>query len=189
MNRALGGFVLGVAIVAVSTGAMAENGFFVRAKVVDVEAIHQTRQVSYPEERCWTERVRHRGREATRSYTPAITGAIIGGVAGNQFSKGSRRDALTVAGALLGASIGHDLSRRGGGRSYVTSERRCEWVDSYREEEYLVGYDVTYRYQGRLFTTRTSSHPGKYIQVRVEVEPAADYAYNDRHGRSRWVHE
>jgi len=184
MNRQLVGLVLGSAIVAVSAGALADAGFFVRAKVVRAEPVYETRQSAYPEERCWNEQVRRGG--GTGSYTPTIAGAILGGVAGNQFSKGKRRDALTLAGALLGASIGHDYTRRGPGRSYVTTERRCEQVERYREEKHLLGYDVTYRYRGRLFTTRSSSHPGKNIQVRVQVEPVQDYAYSSH---SRWSEE
>lgn len=178
MNRLVGGFAL--IIVAASAATMAEEGFFVRAEVVATEPVYQMRRVSYPDRQCWNEKVRRHRPGGTQSFTPTIAGAIVGGVAGNQFSKGKRRDALTVAGALLGASIGHDLGHRGRGRSYLTTERRCETTQRYREQQHLLGYDVTYRYQGRLFTTRTDSDPGKYIEVRVQVEPVQDYAYNAR---------
>jgi uncharacterized protein YcfJ len=50
-------------------------------------------------------------------------------------------------------------------------ERRCEVTQQTSYEEELVGYDVTYRYQGRIFTTRTQEHPGKRIPVLVDVRP------------------
>jgi uncharacterized protein YcfJ len=47
-----------------------------------------------------------------RSATPMIVGGIIGGVLGNQMGKGRGKDAATVAGVLLGGSIGRDVSYR-----------------------------------------------------------------------------
>ena len=35
----------------------------------------------------------------------------------------------------------------------------------------VAGYDVTYEYAGRQFTTRTNYHPGDRIRVRVDVRP------------------
>jgi|GEM_PF-1780007 len=32
-------------------------------------------------------------------------------------------------------------------------------------------YQVTYRYKGQVFSTRTLHHPGKSIDIRVRVEP------------------
>ena len=45
-------------------------------------------------------------------------------------------------------------------------------VSAARYEEHIAGYDVTYRYQGRLYHTRTDYDPGRRIRVRVEVTPA-----------------
>ena len=47
--------------------------------------------------------------------------------------------------------------------------QRCRTVDTGRD--ILDGYDVTYRYQNRDFTTRLAYNPGDRIQVRVDVEP------------------
>jgi len=178
--------ILGFGLVTASGVSPADGGFFVKARVVDASPIYETIQVSYPEERCWNERVRHTRQGYGRSYTPAIAGAIIGGVAGNQFSKGSKRNVLTAAGALLGASLGRDFTRPAGRSSYVTTERHCEVVDRYEEQDQLVGYDISYRYNGRIFTTRTDAHPGKFIRVKVQVEPTQDYAYNRYQGDNDW---
>jgi uncharacterized protein YcfJ len=37
--------------------------------------------------------------------------------------------------------------------------------------EQVVGYDVTYEYNGRTYSTRTDAHPGDRIQVAVSVAP------------------
>ena len=47
--------------------------------------------------------------------------------------------------------------------------QRCRTVETGRD--LVDGYDVTYRYQNRDFTTRLASYPGDRIQVRVDVVP------------------
>ena len=51
-----------------------------------------------------------RYREEYHSATPVILGGILGGVVGNHMGKGRGRDIATVAGVLLGGSIGRDLA-------------------------------------------------------------------------------
>jgi len=43
------------------------------------------------------------------SATPMIIGGIVGGVLGNKVGKGQGKDIATVAGVLLGGSIGRDM--------------------------------------------------------------------------------
>ncbi len=170
---------LTLSIIAAPGILLAENGFHDKARVLSSQPLYETVRVNQPEERCWYEQVRHRGESRSESYTPTIAGAIVGGVVGNQFGKGSGKDAMTVAGALLGGSVGNDLGKRPT-RGYVTREQRCERVDHYREHEELVGYDVKYKYQGKVFHTRTDRDPGKFIDVRVSVTPAAGYSHDFR---------
>ncbi|MFA7388519.1 MAG: glycine zipper 2TM domain-containing protein, partial [Thiohalobacteraceae bacterium] len=47
-----------------------------------------------------------------RSATPMVVGGIIGGVLGNQVGKGRGKDLATVAGVILGGSIGRDMGYR-----------------------------------------------------------------------------
>jgi len=47
-----------------------------------------------------------------RSATPMVVGGIIGGVLGNQVGKGRGKDVATIAGVILGGSIGRDISYR-----------------------------------------------------------------------------
>ena len=150
------------------------NDFVDTAKVISATPSYETVRVSRPIEECWDERVVHRD-YGHDGYAGTIAGGIVGGVIGNQFGRGRGRTAMTVAGTLLGASIGSDLGRSRYAREVVTYERRCEVVDSYAVEEHLVGYDVEYRYKGKMFVTRTSEHPGSRIPVRVAVEPVREY--------------
>ena len=47
-----------------------------------------------------------------RSATPMVVGGILGGVLGNQVGKGRGKDLATVAGVILGGSIGRDMGYR-----------------------------------------------------------------------------
>ena len=149
------------------------------ARVLHVDPILRLVRTAEPRRECWEEEVtrhRHGANHRSRSYTPMVVGGIVGGVVGNQFSQGKRRDALTVAGVLLGASIGRDLyhSRPLVREPYVTTERRCRVIDEYHVEERVEGYRVTYRYQGKTFVRRMNYDPGNRIRVRVAVSPVDD---------------
>ncbi len=183
--------VLGVLTMSASVraddGYRGDDSYHVYAKVVRVEPLVRTLEVERPREVCWDEEVRHVQHHgapqphASHRYSPlpTIVGGVVGGVVGNRI--GRRRDgrgALTIAGTLLGAAVGHRIQRAPRHhppppppRTYITTERRCEVRTEYRTEERIEGYDVTYRYSGREFTTRMDHDPGERVRVRVRVEP------------------
>lgn len=166
--------ICGIGLSVACMNSQAGEGFYDRARVVKVKPIYERVEVIRPEERCWNETVYHSPRH--RSYTPSIAGAIVGGAVGNRFGHGHGKDAMTVAGALLGASIGNDISHKRGRRAgYRSTERRCETIEQVEEQEELVGYRVKYRYKGQAGWMRTKHDPGKYVQVRVSVEPVDQY--------------
>lgn len=141
------------------------------APVVSVTPIYT--HVSEPQQQCWIERV------TTNEYVDArgvplgtIVGGITGGVIGNQVGSGHGRDAATVAGAVTGAAIGNAIDRERAGITVAPVTRdveRCRTVDV--GSDVVQGYDVTYRYQNREFTTRMAYDPGSRVQVRVDVAP------------------
>lgn len=149
------------------------------AQVVDVAPIIRFSDRPVYREQCWQEPVRERvvyedHRRRQGGAAARVTGTIVGGVIGNQFGDGRGRTAMTVAGAALGNAIVRD-SQAGGGTRYVDERTvyadRCETVAEYVRDERVEGYDVTYRYNGRTYQTRTDHHPGDRIQVRVDVTP------------------
>jgi uncharacterized protein YcfJ len=192
---------LGLVVLSASDMATAEhkgNSFYDNAKVVKVKPIYGKHADYHQQKYCWNEQVYHQRRDEHYDYVPTITGAIIGGVVGNQFGNGRGRDAMTLAGALLGGAVGHNIGnddyRRDG---YTTTERRCEYRDDYRPRKQLLGYRVKYRYQGKVFHTRTQEHPGRWIRVRVTVDPrdgrvrswGPDEDYRDSDGPYRYQEE
>ncbi len=141
------------------------------ADVVAVEPIIKSVQVPYTGKVCWDEEVYHR-HPRYRSGVPQIVGSIIGGVIGNQFGGGHGKDVMTFAGVALGAAVARDLQEQNYRNSeYATTELRCELETNYREEDTVVGYDVTYDYKGETYTARMNYPPKDRIRVRVSVAP------------------
>lgn len=149
------------------------------ARVVRVDPIVDLVERPVSREECWDERVTYREPpryRSSRDRAPAVLGGIVGGVIGNQFGSGNGRDAATVAGAALGYSLARDSQRRSGGGHYHEGrevsryEPRCETRTEYEREEQVNGYEVTYRYHGRSYTTVTDYHPGDRIRVEVDMD-------------------
>jgi uncharacterized protein YcfJ len=149
--------------------------FTAYAKVVDAEPIYQTVEYDNPERRCWTEKVATR-RPQHASGTGTILGGLIGAAIGNELGhKKSNKRVGAVAGAVLGATIGSDISRRNrssGTQVTYEDQQHCEVTHRIRKEEELVGYNVTYKYHGQTYQTRTTEHPGKKLKIAVNVRPA-----------------
>lgn len=185
LKLAMAGLLLGVAGTATADPPHRGSGVDY-ARVVDVVPIVRHVRVATPAEECWQETEYQTIRHETRSYgpgtrarspLPSIAGGIIGGVIGHQFGSGSGKDAATVAGALVGASMGARAAHDRGATSVAYEERpvtvqRCQTTTSYREEERIQGYQVTYVYAGRQYQTTMASHPGDRMPVRVTVVPS-----------------
>ena len=145
------------------------------AQVVEVRPIVQVVEITTPEEQCWEEEyLVDRSYGGNRSDTPGILGAIVGGAIGNELGhhKSSQRVGAVV-GAVLGHSVARDIMRQreGSPTREIETVERCETVYQSHEEERIVGYNVTYNYNGQDYTIRTDHDPGDQIRVRVSVEP------------------
>ena len=95
--------LIAIFTIALSMSAMASNPYSVRSVVFD-HYKSVVKQVPYEVEVC--KRV-HQG-TGDGSATNEIIGAIFGGAIGNQFGEGDGKDAMTLAGMFLGASLAHD---------------------------------------------------------------------------------
>jgi uncharacterized protein YcfJ len=145
------------------------------AEVLHSTPIYRVFEVSEPREQCWEEeRALDRGNRRGNSSTPVIVSTILGGAIGNAVgnNKSSQRVGA-VLGAVLGHSIGRDIVRIKNGRNsqVVETVERCETVYEEVQEERLIGYQVTYLYQGEERSVRANSDPGEQIRVRISVEP------------------
>jgi uncharacterized protein YcfJ len=176
MNKWLKRIILTVVVGGLSApvlaGGRSGGSHYDYARVLRVDPMIDVVRVAQPREVCWTEQVTHRRSRGYNSATPEILGGIIGGVVGNQFGHGRGKDVATVAGAILGGSIAHDMERRRrtyGYAAYTEPVQRCRVEQDYYEQERIVGYDVTYRYNGEVYHTRMDHDPGRRVRVRVDV--------------------
>jgi len=149
--------------------------FYDTAEVIEAEPITRTVRVSEPARECWEEEVRRPVRHVHGGDPgKVVMGGVIGGVIGHQIGKGSGNRAATLAGTLIGASMGHRAAMRDARvEEYdeVDVVTRCRVDHSYRTEERVDGYRVTYRYRSETFTTRMPYDPGTQLRVRVKVAP------------------
>ena len=103
-----------------------------------------------------------------------VAGAVIGGALGHQVGKGDGRKAATVAGAVIGGAMGRRMDRHDG-----PAGARCRTVEVERTERRTVAYDVEYQYKGETFMSRLARDPGSRLRIRVAVSPdeSADYVH------------
>lgn len=165
---------LGVVLGLLSVESWAETSFET-AQVLESLPVYQEVEISTPQEQCWEEEVViERYSRRGDSNTPVLVSTLIGGAIGNAVGHNKSNQRVgAVLGAVLGHSIGRDIIRsndQDGIREYQTVQR-CKTVYQQHTEERLVGYQVTYLYNGEEFSVRTDSDPGEEIRVRVSVEP------------------
>lgn len=162
------GFVIGgVAMVVLSAGgvtgyrALTKPAF---ADVVGVKEVHQT--IVTPREECHDVAVQKQSPVDDKNRVAGtVIGGVVGGVIGNQIGAGSGRTAATVIGAAGGAYAGNQVQKNMQQKDTVTTtERRCRTVNETSQK--LVGYDVTYRLEGKQDVVRMAFNPGPKIPVR-----------------------
>ncbi|HUS24886.1 MAG TPA: glycine zipper 2TM domain-containing protein [Candidatus Binatia bacterium] len=176
MNKlTVSGAALGSLLLASPVFAHHDRGYDY-ARVVSAEPIVRQVRVSEPRDECFEEPVRER--TAYRGHPnpgAMLIGGIIGGVIGHQFGGGHGRDVATAAGAVIGAHAGATHGRHYDEVDDRTVYRtRCRTTYRTHRQARVEGYDVTYRYHGRLYHTRMPYDPGERIKVRVDVAPV-DY--------------
>ncbi len=103
-----------------------------------------------------------REREPGGNVGAQIAGGVLGAVVGSRFGGGHGRDAATVVGAIGGAIAGDALSS---GPSTSTTQQ-CSVI---YEPGPPSGYQVTYDYKGKLYTTTLRTPPGEYLRVRSRI--------------------
>jgi uncharacterized protein YcfJ len=166
-----GMFIL--SLLALPSAATAQQSYETVA-VVSAQPVYQLVQIETPQERCVEERILVDRARRQSSGTPIIVSTIIGGAIGNAVgnNKSSKRVGA-VLGAVLGNSVGRDIARQSQSpdtRHYQIVER-CETVFVSHEEERLLGYDVTYLFNGQQYSVRMAQNPGSQMKVRVDVQP------------------
>lgn len=158
----------------ISLPAMADDEYYDTARVISVAP--QTERVNYPGQECHTEYVRESYSSNDRSPLGAIIGGVAGGLLGSQVGKGNGRVAGAAVGAGVGAVVGDRIGNSQatyGTRTVDRPVERCVSVDNW--QTVTRGYLVTYRYNGRNYSTMMDNDPGDNIRVRVAIGPGHGY--------------
>lgn len=170
----------GIAMVVLGAGAVGGYKAMQGPRFADVVAVKDVVQkVVTPREKCEMVQVKH---QAPVKDQHRIAGTLVGGVAGgllgNQIGGGSGKKIATVAGAVAGGYAGNQVQKNMQQNDVVIkTEQRCKTVNETTQK--VVGYDVTYRLDGKEGTTRMSFKPGNQLpvkdgQVVTTVPPAGN---------------
>jgi len=131
----------------ISTVTLAQNPYPVDNAIVFDHYKNVVKQRPYEVEVC--KRV-YQG-TGDGSATNEIIGAIFGGAIGNQFGEGDGKDAMTLAGMFLGASLAHDEELAQGPGGFTT---KCYVETRYEESVYSKVYShstLTFRINGKKY--------------------------------------
>ena len=148
--------------------AAAAGQTFVEVPVIRSVPIQQTSEIRTPQKNC-AHRMIHvddRGRALpgeNGNILGTIIGGALGGFVGSNVGSGKCQLAATAIGVLGGATIG---------RAYAPP-RRAQYVNrevcetSYRIQHVtnIVGYNVTYNFEGQVYTSRMQANPGTSIRL------------------------
>ena len=114
--------------VALSMSATASNPYSADTAVIFDHYKNVIQQTPYRVEVC-QDRVQPAG---DGSATNELVGALFGGAIGNSFGKGDGKDAMTLFGALMGASLAHDdeLKKNPGTRTVTVCDIQTRYEES-----------------------------------------------------------
>jgi len=174
------GVVLGgAAMVALTAAGVTGYKVITRPTFANVVAVKEvTQTISTPREECQDVQVQ---KQAAVKDPNRVTGTVIGGVAGGLLGStiggGKGKTVAAVAGAAGGAYAGNQVQKNMQQKDVeTTTEQRCRTVNETSRK--LIGYDVTYRLEGKEGVVRTTFQPGPTIPVKdgqlvlVPPEPA-----------------
>jgi uncharacterized protein YcfJ len=133
-------------------------------RVVDSKPVYQS---GNRREECWNPRAGHyEERRDTRdsNVNGTVAGAVIGGVVGHQVDSGAGG---TIGGAVIGGLIGNQIDK--GHNSNAQDDldySRCRVIG---DGGTVTGYDVRYEYRGREYTARLDHQPPRLLRVGRDI--------------------
>ena len=148
---------------------LAFAGSFVdSATVTSVEKVYKQYMVEEPYQDCYIKETIQQSGDG--SATNEIMGAILGGAIGNQFGEGDGKEAMTLAGIFLGASIANDAEKANSTGQVVVSQEVCENKVRQKIEKRLSHYKINVEYEGRDLSFTSKKRPyDDVIKVKVTV--------------------
>ena len=157
----------GVAMVVLGAGAVTGYKTLAKPKLAEVVAAKEVFEtVVTPREQCEDVLVQHKAavKDEHRIAGTAI-GAVAGGLLGSTIGGGKGKTLATIGGAAAGGYAGNQVQKGMQDKDVTTTtERHCKTVQD--KSQKLVGYNVTYRIDGKEGVVRTSFKPGATLPVK-----------------------
>ena len=145
------------------------GSFVDSATVNSVEKVYKQYMVEEPYQDCYIKETLQQSGDG--SATNEIMGAILGGAIGNQFGEGDGKEAMTLAGIFLGASIANDAEKANSTGQVVVSQEVCENKVRQKIEKRLSHYKINVEYEGRDLSFTSKKRPyDDVIKVKVTVD-------------------
>jgi uncharacterized protein YcfJ len=168
----------GVAMVVLGAGAVTGYKAVTKpafAEVVAVKEVVET--VTTPHEKCEDVQVQHQAAvKDEHRIAGTVVGGLAGGLLGSAVGGGKGKTLATVAGAAAGGFAGNRVQKNLQEKDVTTTtEHRCKTVNE--KSQKVVGYNVTYRLDGKEGVARMSFKPGPTLPVKdgqVVTTPIAD---------------
>ncbi len=151
------------------TSQLAFAGSFVdSATVTSVEKVYEQYKVDEPYQDCYIKETLQQSGDG--SATNEIMGAILGGAIGNKLGEGQGdgKDALTLAGMFLGASIANDAEKANSTDKVVVRQEVCENKVRQKIKKRLSHYKINVDYNGHNVSYTSNRRPYDDV-VKVEV--------------------
>jgi uncharacterized protein YcfJ len=168
----------GIAMVVLGAGAVTGFKTMMRPEFADVVAVKEVFEtVVTPRETCEDVQVQHRAPvKDEHRVAGTVVGGLAGGLLGSTVGAGRGKTLATVAGAAAGGFAGNQVQKNMQEKDVsTTTERRCKTVNERSQK--VVGYNVTYRLEGKDGVVRMSFKPGSKLPVKdgqVVTTPPAD---------------
>jgi uncharacterized protein YcfJ len=168
----------GIAMVVLGTGAVTGFKTMMKPEFAEVLAVKEvTETVLTPRETCEDVQVKHQAPvKDEHRVTGTVLGGLAGGLLGSTVGGGKGKTLATIGGAAAGGFAGNQVQKnKQEGDVVTTNERRCKTVNE--KSQKLLGYDVTYRLDGKEAVVRTPFKPGPKLPVKdgqVVTTPPAD---------------
>ena len=157
----------GLAMVVLGAGGVTGYKTLTKPKFAEVVAVKDvTETVVTPREHCEDVQVQHQAPvKDEHRIAGTVVGGFAGGLLGSAVGGGKGKTLATVAGAAAGGYAGNQVQKNMQQKDLVTtSEHRCKTLNE--KSQKLVGYNVTYRLDGKDGTVRTSFKPGPTLPVK-----------------------
>ena len=157
----------GIAMVVLGAGAVSGYKTMTKpafAEVVAVKEVVET--IVTPHEKCEDVQVKHQAPvKDEHRIAGTVVGGLAGGLLGSTVGGGKGKTLATVAGAAAGGYAGNQVQKNMQEKDVTTTtEHHCKTVNE--KSQKVVGYNVTYRLDGKDGVVQTSFKPGPTLPLK-----------------------